>query len=204
VPSPGIPRIIRAHYNFETPRPSCSVIWERFERISKLLLCRFVVALLSLPLSVLRCVLVCVLSPSLTQILIVLILCKAWETPTCEDSSQTGWDIRKNTVALKFELWITWEGLSATLDQRRSPQHGVGFSWTMGKIIVSLVYFTLLQFMSSLVLKLHLYIAPSLIHISREQWSEESIFLSFSHPNLVLVYSNTFYRPSLYCLKHFL
>jgi hypothetical protein len=30
-------------------------------------------------------------------------------------------DIRKPYVALNFDLWITWEGLSATLDQRRSP-----------------------------------------------------------------------------------
>jgi hypothetical protein len=35
------------------------------------------------------------------------------------------------------------------------------------------------------VIKLHLHIAPSLIHISREQSSEESLFLSSSHLNLV-------------------
>jgi hypothetical protein len=53
-------------------------------------------------------------------------LCKAWETPTCGDSSQRGIGIMKKTVVLKFDLWITWEGLSATLDWRRSRQHGVG------------------------------------------------------------------------------
>jgi hypothetical protein len=43
-------------------------------------------------------------------------LCKAWETPKCGDSSQ--WEkleIRKRTVVLKFDRWITWERLSATL-----------------------------------------------------------------------------------------
>jgi hypothetical protein len=53
-------------------------------------------------------------------------LFKAWETPICGDYSQSGIDIRKTTVILKFDLWITWEGLSATLDRRRSPQRGVG------------------------------------------------------------------------------
>jgi hypothetical protein len=69
-------------------------------------------------------------------------LCKVWETPIRGDSSQQSIDIRKTIVTLKFDLWITWEGLSATLDQRRSPQRGVGVSWTVVKIIVSLVRFT--------------------------------------------------------------
>ena len=49
-------------------------------------------------------------------------------------------EIRKKTVALKFDLWITCEGLSATLDRRSSPQHGVGIGRTMVKLVVSLVY----------------------------------------------------------------
>jgi hypothetical protein len=57
---------------------------------------------------------------------------------------------------------------------------------------VSLVHFTLLRLLSSLVHKLHLHIAPSLIHILREQSSEEFFFISSSLPNLVLVYAKTF------------
>jgi hypothetical protein len=43
-------------------------------------------------------------------------------------------------VALKFDLWITCEGLSATLDQRRLPQREVGIGRTMVKIVMSLVH----------------------------------------------------------------
>jgi hypothetical protein len=67
-------------------------------------------------------------------------LCKAWETPIYGDSSQRDFGIRKIFVALKFDLWIIWEGLSATLDQRRLPQRGVGIGQTTVEIIVSLVY----------------------------------------------------------------
>jgi hypothetical protein len=79
-------------------------------------------------------------------------LCKAWETPICGDSSQHDIDIRKTTVALKFDLWITWERLSATLGQRRSPQHGVGIGRTTVKIVVSLVHLliAIIVFLSSL------------------------------------------------------
>jgi hypothetical protein len=35
-------------------------------------------------------------------------------------------ETRKKTMSLKFDLWITCEGLIATLDRRRSPQRGVG------------------------------------------------------------------------------
>jgi hypothetical protein len=56
---------------------------------------------------------------------------------------------------------------------------------------VSLVHFILLRFLYFLMLNFTCDVAPSLIHISREQSSEESIFLS-SHPKLVLVYTNTF------------
>jgi hypothetical protein len=73
------------------------------------------------------------LLPPLLWFWILIILCKAWETSTCGDSSQMGWHIRKNIVALKFNLWITWDRLIATLDRRRSPQCGVGFGQTMGK-----------------------------------------------------------------------
>jgi hypothetical protein len=72
------PSITSAHCNSETPQPRCLVIWERFERISKLLLCHFVVVLLSLLLCVLltRCVLVCVfLLTPLLWFWIVIILC---------------------------------------------------------------------------------------------------------------------------------
>jgi hypothetical protein len=85
------------------------------------------------------CALVCVSTPILTPILSV-INYKVWETLICGDSSQRDFGIRKISVALKFDLWITWEGLSATLDQRRSPQRGVAINRTTVKIVVSLVH----------------------------------------------------------------
>jgi hypothetical protein len=39
-------------------------------------------------------------------------------------------------MTLKFDIWITCERLSATLDQRRSPQRGVGIGQTTVKITV--------------------------------------------------------------------
>jgi hypothetical protein len=55
-------------------------------------------------------------------------------------------------VALKFDLWITREGLSATLDQRRSQQHGVGIGRITVKIIVPLIHLliAIFVFLSSL------------------------------------------------------
>jgi hypothetical protein len=81
-------------------------------------------------------------------------LCKAWETPIYGDSSQPGIDIRKTTVVLKFDLWITWDGLSATLDRRWSPQCGVGINRTTRYNHRVSCLFTLLQLSSSWV---HLY-----------------------------------------------
>jgi hypothetical protein len=65
------PSITGAHYNSETPRPRRLVIWDRFEHLSELLFCHFVVALLSLLLCMLLlcCVLVCVFYSLLTLIL---------------------------------------------------------------------------------------------------------------------------------------
>jgi hypothetical protein len=87
--------------------------------------------------------------------------------------------------------------LSATLNRRRSPQRGVGIERITVKIIVSLVHFNycdycLLEFSYSLVILL-----LSLIFILKEQSSEEFSFLLSSHHNLILVLTNTFYKPSL-------
>jgi hypothetical protein len=42
------PNIVRTHYNSETPRPRCSSVWKRFDRVSKLsLYCFCSCALLS-------------------------------------------------------------------------------------------------------------------------------------------------------------
>jgi hypothetical protein len=65
---------------------------------------------------------------------------------------------------------------------------------------VSIVHFTLLRFLSFLVLKFTCDIAPSLILTLREQSSEEFSSIFSSHPNLVLIHSNSFIRPSLCCL----
>jgi hypothetical protein len=131
------------------------------------------------------CALVCVSTPLLTPDLILIILCKVWETPICGDSSQRDIDIRKIIVALKFDLWITWKRLSATHDQKRSPQRGMGIGWTTVKIVVSLFYFTYcdwcpLKFSYSPAILL-----LSLIHILKEQSSERALFFCL----LVLTWS---------------
>jgi hypothetical protein len=87
-----------------------------------------------------------VLTPSLTLSLIVIIFVRQCETPNLLRFLTNVFDIRKNIVVLKFDLLITWEGLSATLDQRRSPQRGVGFSRTTGKslcLLSTLLYYNL-------------------------------------------------------------
>jgi hypothetical protein len=80
---------------------------------------------------------------------------------------------RKKTVVLKFDLWITWEGLSAILDQRRSPQRGVGItcaSFVIAFFLRILTYSLALLFLSS-------------IHILKEQSSEEFSSLYSCHLN---------------------
>jgi hypothetical protein len=130
----------KAHYNSETPRPRLQSVWERVERIfyvvTPSLYCYalffvFVCVLLQL------CSYVCILTPSLTLSLIVIICVRPWETPNLWRFLTNGFDIRKTYVAPKFDLWITW-GLSATLEQRRSPQHGIGIGRNTVKIAVSL------------------------------------------------------------------
>jgi hypothetical protein len=84
--------------------------------------------------------------------------------------------------------------LSATFDQRRSPQCGVCIGRTMVKIDVSLVHFTyynycLLEFSYSLVI-----LFLSLILVLKKQSSENLSFLLSSHPNLILVFTNIFYK----------
>jgi hypothetical protein len=127
-------------------------------------------------------------------------LCKAWETPICRDSSQQDTDIRKTTVTLMFDFWVTWEEWSATLDQRRSPQCRVGIDWTTVKIVVPYPFY-LLRLLSSWVLYSLAILFLSLIPILKEQSSEEFFFILSSHTNLVLVLTNTYYKPSLCCLE---
>jgi hypothetical protein len=71
----------------------------------------------------------------------------------------------------------------------------------MVKIVVSLVHFTyhdysLLEFPYSLAILL-----LSLILILKEKSSEEFSFLLSSHPNLLLVLTNTFYKLNSNCLE---
>jgi hypothetical protein len=94
-------------------------------------------------------------------------LVRLWETPICGDPSQTGLWYKEETMALKFDFWITWEELIATLVRRRTPQRG-GRLWPNHeiKIVVSIVPITLLRFFLFLSFStLTCDIAPSLIHI---------------------------------------
>jgi hypothetical protein len=136
-------------YNSKTPRPRC---WFIRERVLELWLSFwFLRSILGLcACCCYDCVLVCV-STSILRFDCKQ-LCKAWETPICGDSSQRDFVYKEDIMALKFDLWITWEGLSATLDQRRSPQRGVGIERTTVKIAMSLVslFIVITIFLSSL------------------------------------------------------
>jgi hypothetical protein len=95
------------------------------------------------------CVLLCVITHSLTLILIVTMLCRAWETPTCGDLSQT--ESRYKEEYSDTQVWSLdhlrgvecnpWPE-EVTTRSRLWPNHG--------KFVVCLVHFTLLRFMSSL------------------------------------------------------
>jgi hypothetical protein len=126
------------------------------------------------------CALMRVLLPSLPRFYCNQ-LCKTWETPSCGDSSQSDFSIRKIYVALNFDLWITWEGLSSTLDQRMSLHRGVGIGQTIVKLLCILsIYF--LRLLSSWVLYSLAILLLSLILILKEQSSEEFFLgLTFSH-----------------------
>jgi hypothetical protein len=153
------------------------------------------------PLSRLVCVCCCkfvscvCLDFPLTLVFIRDQLCKAWETPNCGDSSLQGFDIRKKIVVLKFDLLITWEGLSATLIHwdtttwiRQAyyawPNHGI-------KIIVSLVSLLYCDSISSSTSP-HFHIALSLILILWEQSSEEVLSSLNLHSNLVFGFTKLF------------
>jgi hypothetical protein len=147
-----------------------------------------------------NCALVWISTPFLTPDLIVINCVRHDRLQFLEIPHNWDIDIRKTTMVLKFDLWITWEGLSATLDRRRSPKCGV-IGRTTVKIVVSFVHFSycyhcLLEFSYSLLI-----LFLSLILVLKKQSSEEFSFLLSSHHNLVLVLTNTFYKPSLCCLQ---
>jgi hypothetical protein len=106
-------------------------------------------------------------------------------------------------MALKFNIWITWEGLIATLVQRRTPQRGCRL-WPNHRIKIdaSCVIYFITVFPSSEFYLLTCIIALQIFHILKEQ-SSEGTFLSSSHPNLVLIFYNLIIRPSLSCFKLF-
>jgi hypothetical protein len=170
------PSILRAHYHSKTSRTHLRSVCEWFKRVYELSLCRFVLVLSSLLVCVLLlqlCSCARVVTPSLTSVLIVIICVRSERLQLVENPHKRDQDIRKTYVALKFDLWITWEGLSATLYQRLSPQRGIGIGRTTEKIVVSPVHFTLLWFLSFLVLIFTCDIAPSLILV-------KSFYLLFS------------------------
>jgi hypothetical protein len=107
---------------------------------------------------------------------------RLWETASCGDSSRTGNWYKEETVALKLDLWIPWEGLIATLVQRRTPQCG-DWPWPNHGIknrrVSCAIYFTAifpLPKFSILICN----IALSLIWILIEQPSEGNLSLFLS------------------------
>jgi hypothetical protein len=108
---------------------------------------------------------------------------------------------------LKFDLWITWEGLSATLVHWNTTtwSRQAYYAWSNHgkKITVSLVSFTLFWFYSlSSLTSLGILLLESFISWERNQVKGTS--LSFSPLKHGFIFSNSIIRPSLCCFKHFL
>jgi hypothetical protein len=125
------------------------------------------------------CSCVHVLTPFLTPVLIV-ITCVRREKLQLEDSSQTRYcDIRKNR-GTQFDLWITWEGLSASL-----------IHWdTLDKNCrVSCAIYIIAIFISSKFLILTSDVALSLSYILIEQSSERNFSLSHNIYQVYVVLS---------------
>jgi hypothetical protein len=146
--------ITREYYNFETLRPHLCFVRERFECVFELILSFwFMRSLLCLCVwCCCNCAPVCVSTSILTPDLILINCVRRERLHFVEIPHNCDIDIRKTTVVLKFDLRITWEGLSATLVHWEAttwsrqayyawPNHAI-------KIVVSLVPFTLLQFSS--------------------------------------------------------
>jgi hypothetical protein len=108
-------------------------------------------------------------------------LVRLWETPIGGDSSQTRNWYKEEIVAFKFDLWISWKGLIATLVRRRIPQCG-GRLWPNHgiKIIMSSVIYFIMIFLLPKFSILTCNIALSLIHILIKQSSEGENSLFFS------------------------
>jgi hypothetical protein len=194
----------RAHYNSETLWPRCFEVFERFKRISELQLCRSCSCALSLACVcvVAAIVLLCVYStPSLTLFFIEITCVRRERLQRVEIPHKWVWVIRKTYVALKFDLWITWDGLSATFDQRRSPQRRVDIGRTTVKNRFVLCLFSLLRLLSSYVLMFTWNISSSLnTHLKRAIKWRVLISLLFTL-KLGFIYSNPYYRAILCCFE---
>ena len=176
-------------------QPCSQLVLERFERFlerNSVALIRALSSLLLCVVLLLLCSCVCLYS-LLTLMLDCDQLCKAWETPICGDSSQPGtWykeDIHGTQVwsldHLRGVECNPWPKEVTTMWSRHWPNHGKKSPC----LIVHLLYCDccLLEFSYSLGILL-----LSLIHISKEQSSEEFSFPLLSHPNLALFLSNSF------------
>jgi hypothetical protein len=140
---------LQLRYSTTTPSKCSREIWAYFlSRYSVILLLR---SLLHICVCCCYVVLLCAYSiPSLTLDLIVIICVRHERFQFVEIPHN--WDIyiRKTIMALKFDLWITWEGLSATLDQRRSPQPGVDIGRTTVTLcLLSILLIAINVFLSS-------------------------------------------------------
>jgi hypothetical protein len=127
-------------------------------------------------------------------------LCKAWETLICGDSSKLGYWYKEDNCGT--QVWSLghlrgvecnpWPTELTTTWSRHWPNHDKN---SLYFVHFTYCYYYLLEFSYSLVI-----FPLSLILILMEQSSEEFSFLLSSHPNLALVLTNKFYKPSLCCL----
>jgi hypothetical protein len=109
-----------------TPRLYDHAIWSVWEIWARFRATTLLFLFLSLSLTCVHVVAAIVLlrvysTSSLTPFFINIICVRRERLQHMEIPHKRDWVIRKTYVTLKFDLWITWERLSVTLDQRMSP-----------------------------------------------------------------------------------
>jgi hypothetical protein len=199
------PSITRAYYNSETPQPRFWFVDERFERVFELWLYRFNLCALFFA---------CVRGVAAIMLLCMFRLppysgfdcdklCKAWETPICGDSAQLGYWYKEDNYDthvwsldhLRMVECKPWSKEVITTWSRHWPNHGKKRRVSYQFYLLLLLYYWVLIFTCNIAPKFNTHPKGAI------KWRILFSPLFSSHHNLILVLTNTFYKPSLCCLE---
>jgi hypothetical protein len=157
-------------------------------------------SLLLLCVLLLQCALLCVFTPLLTSVLIVIICVRRERLQFVEIPHNGYWYKEDNCGTQVWSLdhlrgveCNPWPKEVTTMWSRHWPNHDKNH-------YVSCLFWLLLSLCSRVLHSLAILLL-SLILILKEQSSEKFLLLLSSHPNLVLVLTNTYYKQSLCCLE---